>query len=151
MIVPKQLDPAPALHTFTPLAALKVALAGRPLVTDYRYGAFFITHANGVENWRDETGLAKLTAPAGSKLARVLEQPAKLQFVEASLAQVTEFIENEHGLKFDLANLSPQDAHRPITANLEGHSLRNAIAILFADLRLRSELQGDTIVLKKQP
>jgi hypothetical protein len=126
------------------------------LVSDYRYGMLYVVSREGVENWKDETGVTRLVPPPRSKLERHWDEMTMIEFIETPLGDALQIISDRYGVQFfDTSRLPAELAQSrtgmPVTLKISGNSLRNSLAAMFDVLDLQTRLDGEKIVIELQP
>ncbi len=92
--------------------------------------------------------------PAGSNeiaIGRALDQAAQLEFIDAPILDVAEFLSEKYGIEVQFDNLALDDAgvggDTPVTANLKNMSLRSALALLLRELQLEFLIQDEVLLI----
>jgi hypothetical protein len=125
------------------------------LVCDHRYGVLWVVEREGVEEWKDETGMLQLSPPAGSALEARLLAPASFEFIETPLGDALRLLGTSHQIHIDYSRLPAELAQGRVRGGLitlnEEVSLRNGLGAMFDIHDLRARLDGETIVVELQP
>jgi hypothetical protein len=89
---------------------------------------------------------------AEKKIEEALSMPTQLEFVEAPLQDVVEYLKDFHKIEiqmdkkaFDDEGLDPSTT--PITKNLKGLSLRSALSLMLRDLNLTYEVRDEVLLI----
>lgn len=141
------------------IQVLGQVLQPHDLVCDYRFGMLYVVKKEGVENWKDPTGVTELVPPTRSRLERMRKEKhrAAMEFIETPLADALHIIADAHNIKFDTsqmpAELIQPDSPRAIvvTTNLSGITFDQGLGAMFDVLDLQARLDGETIVIELQP
>lgn len=128
-------------------SALTLMTAPYGLGCDYRYGCLWITTAADTNDWQDPTGVADITPPAQSHLARVWNEPVAIESIEKPLAQALQDLENRLGTRIDSSRIQTTDNEFPVTIKLRGLPLRHTLGWLLYRSKCCCKLEDDTLVI----
>jgi hypothetical protein len=139
------------------IIALGKMLQPHDLVCDYRYGMLWVAEREGVENWKDPTGVAEIVPPPGSKLSRQWDNLDVAEFIETPLGLACAIISGNtnNWMTFDCSRL-PSDfvngkvPGSRVTINAQGLH-KDILGMMLESVGCRARLGGETIVIELQP
>ena len=84
-------------------------------------------------------------------IEKALDSPTQMEFIDAPLCDVIEFLKDYHGIEIQLDRRATEDvgitADTPITTNLKGISLRAALNLLLRYHSLTSTIQDEVLLI----
>ncbi len=90
-------------------------------------------------------------SPAEAKIERELAEPTTLDFTETPLAGVVEYLKDLHGIEIQLDTRALEEvgvlAETPVTATINGVSLRSALRLLLRRMDLTYVVKDEAIVV----
>jgi hypothetical protein len=88
-------------------------------------------------------------APAETRIEKALEEPTEVEFIDAPLSDVVDFLKTRHKIDIRLHKKALDEAgiatDSAITQNLKNVSLRSALRILLRDLGLNYVIRDETL------
>jgi len=125
------------------------------LATTYRYESLLFTSLEDAQNWQDRTGVSQILENTQSKLARVLREDTRMEFVETPFEQILAFVQEIHeiSIRFDESAFADDEsmekyAEVPVTLILKGITLASALQCLFDGLGLACTGEDGTLLVR---
>ncbi|HEX3655493.1 MAG TPA: hypothetical protein VHV55_06800 [Pirellulales bacterium] len=98
---------------------------------------------------RDEFGCA-----SSGPIEKALDQPTEIEFIEAPLTDVIDFLKKRHKIEIQLDNKALEESgvalDTQITRNVKGISLRSALRLILRDLELAYVIRDDVLLITTQ-
>jgi hypothetical protein len=89
------------------------------------------------------------------KILAALNHTTELEFVDIPLSDVVEYLKERHAIQIELDNRSLTDANKgvdiPITINLRGETLKDALKMLFAKYDLAMAIRHEVLMIGAKP
>jgi hypothetical protein len=86
-----------------------------------------------------------------AEILRALEQPARLEFLDAPLSEVVEFLSQTYGIEVQFDHIALDDAgigtDTPVTARLSNMSLRSALNFVLRNLQLTYVILDEVLLI----
>jgi tetratricopeptide (TPR) repeat protein len=89
--------------------------------------------------------------PAEVKIIKALDEPTELEFIEAPLTDVIDYLKTKHQIEIQLDNKALEEAgvamDTQITRNLKGVTLRSALRLMLRDLELTYVIRDEVLLI----
>jgi hypothetical protein len=91
-------------------------------------------------------------SPAEERIREELKKPTKIEFVEAPLKDVVDYLKDYHHIEIQLDSAALKEAGNvddstPVTKNLNGISLRSALKLLLDELQLKYVIHNEVLLI----
>jgi hypothetical protein len=118
----------------------------------------YVVPREGVENWKDRTGVSSILPPPGTKLEQCWNDKTVMEFIETPLGDALQFVSDIHGVDFFDTSHIPAELMQPqsrrymvVTIRISGVSLEDGLGAMLDTVDLQARLDGEKIVIELQP
>jgi hypothetical protein len=125
------------------LAAAAIAVLAVPAV--------YLSRADGADAEEPKTEFLPVPADSEKRILAALDEPTTIEFTEAPLQTVVDYLQSKHQIQIQLDSRGLEDvgigSDTPVTRHVKDVKLKNALELLLRDLDLTYLIQNEVLLI----